>query len=49
MGIKELYKDNLPKLQNEYGDVSVMQYVNNKGAACASTKPDQLPLFSLLG
>ena len=24
MGIKQLYKDNLRKLPNEYGDVSVM-------------------------
>ena len=24
MGIKQLYNDNLRKLQNEYGDVSVM-------------------------
>ena len=24
MGIKQLYNDNLPKLPNEYGDVSVM-------------------------
>ena len=26
MGIKQLYNDNLRKLPNEYGDVSVMQY-----------------------
>ena len=25
MGIKQLYNDNLRKLPNEYGDVSVMQ------------------------
>ena len=29
MGIKQLYKDNLRKLPNEYGDVCVM---NNKRA-----------------
>ena len=26
MGIKQLYNDNLRKLPNEYGDVSVMNY-----------------------
>ena len=26
MGIKQLYNDNLRKLPNEYGDVSVMGY-----------------------
>ena len=26
MGIKQLYNDNLRKLPNEYGDVSVMEY-----------------------
>ena len=26
MGIKQLYNDNLRKLPNEYGDVSVMRY-----------------------
>ena len=29
MGIKQLYNDNLRKLPNEYGDVSVMQYSLN--------------------
>ena len=35
MGIKQLYNDNLRKLSNKYGDVSVMvtiQAANNKGA-----------------
>ena len=26
MGIKQLYNDNLRKLPNEYGDVSVMRF-----------------------
>ena len=29
MGIKQLYNDNLRKLPNEYGDVSVMFYLKN--------------------
>ena len=29
MGIKQLYNDNLQKLPNEYGDVSVMNQVPN--------------------
>ena len=28
MGIKEIYNDNLRKLPNEYGDVSVMNLLN---------------------
>ena len=27
MGIKQLYNDNLPKLPNEYEDVSVMEMI----------------------
>ena len=27
MGIKQLYNDNLRKLPNEYGDISVMMYL----------------------
>ena len=27
MGIKQLYNDNLQKLPNEYGDVSVMRFL----------------------
>ena len=30
MGIKQLYNDNLRKLPNEYGDVSVMTYFIKK-------------------
>ena len=29
MGIKQLYNDNLRKLPNEYGDVSVMQFATS--------------------
>ena len=29
MGIKQLYNDNLRKLPNEYGDVSVMSYIKD--------------------
>ena len=28
MGIKQLYNDNLRKLPNKYGDVSIMIYAN---------------------
>ena len=27
MGIKQLYNDNLRKLPNEYGDVSIMRFL----------------------
>ena len=30
MGIKQLYNDNLRKLPNEYGDVSVMKLADNE-------------------
>ena len=33
MGIKQLYNDNLRKLPNEYGDVSVMVTELTKGAS----------------
>ena len=39
MGIKELYNDNLQKLQNEYGDVSVMEYNDASNVhSCPSNK-----------
>ena len=31
MGIKQLYNDNLRKLRNEYGDISVMEYGPDNG------------------
>ena len=31
MGIKQLYNDNLRKLPNEYGDVSVMKFIHFEG------------------
>ena len=35
MGIKQLYNDNLRKLPNEYGDVSVMAHAQpSSGARC---------------
>ena len=34
MGIKQLYNDNLRKLPNEYGDVSVMRNMRNKTVLC---------------
>ena len=45
MGIKQLYNDNLRKLPNEYGDVSVMQYFIG---AVRCSKKTVLGIFSTL-
>ena len=42
MGIKQLYNDNLRKLPNEYGDVSVMLNIYILGVF--TEKPNSKPL-----
>ena len=36
MGINQLFNDNLRKLPNEYGDVSVMGWTNHVGLASST-------------
>ena len=45
MGIKQLYNDNLRKLPNEYGDVSVMA-LSKFGLPCAFLGKSDLYSFS---
>ena len=41
MGIKQLYNDNLLKLPNEYGDVSVMEHASDQATAPGKS-PDEM-------
>ena len=56
MGIKQLYNDNLRKLPNKYGDVSVMcvclqnqAYQSTETIACQQRRTDSVCSFSVLG
>ena len=45
MGIKQLYNDNLRKLPNEYGDVSVMGWRVNFSTFLNEKKNSNFPKF----